>query len=296
MAILAYGAEKLRALETALGGEPPRKAAEQSLAELERHFRERFERRSAYRAIMRPLIEQIQAPLIQLVKEDPAAAQAAEKRRNIILARRKEKLSRVHPDMKAVPRMVTGSGLVLKEPPYNEPFQFSAGAATASADINAGVYSLSATGNGSSAAAGAGVGIWFFATADDPAQRVAAFMKYVYSWLDTSAWYTAHNDGSTNIWVWGHNENTWVVQKGGLFPSWSDGTADNEDHGSGGDGSEQSGSESLEAFFPAAANSWYLAWVWSDGSCDDSLGGVFGFSFAQQSQIMSVPFVVFGSL
>jgi hypothetical protein len=88
-----------------------------------------------------------------------------------------------------------------------------------------------------------------------------------------------------------------ILKQGGFFPSWSDGTSWLEDHGSGGDGSEQFGREALEAFFPAQANSWYLlAWFWSDGSCDDQSGNAFGFSFAQQQQSMSVPLVVFGSL
>ena len=124
----------------------------------------------------------------------------------------------------------------------------------------------------------------------------SALVDFDYSWLDSSTWYTAHNDGATNIWVWGSSENTWVLQQGGLFPSWSDGTGWLEDHGSGGDGSEQFGRKSLEAFFPVAANTWYFTWVWSEGSCDDNSGSVFGFSYAQQSQSMSIPFVVFGSL
>ena len=295
MAVLAFGAEKVRALELALGGKPPKKAADQSLAELKRHVSERFERRKVDRAAMHPLLEGAQAPLLELVKADSTAAQNVKKRRNIILSRRKERLRGKHPRMKIEPRMVTGSGFWLKAPPYDQPFQSAAGDATASADVNAGVYSFSMTGNGSSAAASAGVGMWFFATMDDPAQRIAALVDYDFRWLDSSTWYTAHNDGATNIWVWGNSENAWVLQQGGFFPSWSDGTGWLEDHGSGGDGSEQFGRESLEAFFPAAGNNWYFAWIWSDGSCDDS-SGAFGFSFAQQSQSMSVPFVVFGSL
>jgi hypothetical protein len=87
----------------------------------------------------------------------------------------------------------------------------------------------------------------------------------------------------------------WVLEQGGLFLSRSDCTGRIEDHGSGGDGSEQFGAESLEAFFPAVANSWYLAWVCSDGCCDDNSGSLFGLSYAQQSQSMSIPFMVLGS-
>jgi hypothetical protein len=78
-------------------------------------------------------------------------------------------------------------------------------------------------------------------------------------------------------------------------PTWSDGTSWEEEHGSGGDGSEQFRTESLEVFFPAYRNNWYQAWVWSWGSCDD--GNTFGaYSAAEQWHSMQVPFVVFGSL
>jgi hypothetical protein len=296
MTLLAYGAKKVSALETSLGGKPPKKAADQALAALKQQMRERFERRNAQIAKMRPLMERSQAPLLELVKADKAAAKSLAKRRSLTLARRKEKLRVKHERLKIDPRMVSGSGFWLKAPPYDVPFNAAAGDASASSDINAGVYSLSMTGGGSSSAASAGVGVWFFSTEDNPAQRIAALFDYDFSWLDSSDWYTAHNDGSTNIWVHGFSENAWVLQQGGFYPSWSDGTGWQEDHGSNGDGSEVDGRESLEGFFPARANSWYLAFIWSDGSCDDSSGGLFGFSFAQQAQSMSVPFVVFGSL
>jgi hypothetical protein len=292
MTLLAYGTKRVSALETTLGGKPPKKAADQALAALKQQMRERFERRNAQIAKMRPLTERIQAPLLELVKADRAAAASVAKRRSLVLARSKEKLRVKHERMKIEPRMVSGSGFWLKTPPYDVPFSSAGGDATASSNINAGTYSFSMTGDGSSAAASAGVGIWFFSTEENPAQRIAALFDYDYNWFDISNWYTAHNDGSTNIWVFGSNENAWVLQQGGFYPSWSDGTGWLDDHGSGG---EQFGRESIEGFFPARENSWYLAWVWSEGSCDDQ-SGFLGFSWAQQDQNMSVPFVVFGSL
>ena len=293
MTLLAYGAKKVSALEATLGGKPPKKAADQALAELKQQMRERFEQRNAQIAKMRPLTERIQAPVLEVVKADRAAAESVAKRRKLTLAQSKEKLRVKHARMNIDPLMVSGSGFWLKAPPYDVPFQGVVGDATASSNINAGVYSFSMTGNGGSSAASAGLGIWFFATENDPAQRIAALFDYDYSWFDSSTYYTAHNDGSTNIWVFGHSENRWVLQQGGFFPSWSDGTGWLEDHGSDG---EQDGRESIEGFFPARANSWYLAFIWSTGSCDDSSGSIFGFSYAQQAQNMSVPFVVFGSL
>lgn len=296
MTVLAYGAKSVRGLEEALGGSPPKKTGEQALAALEKHVRERSERRKSQFAEMRPVLERAQAPLLEIVKADASAVQTLEKRRDLIRARGKQKLRAIHSRMEIEPRVVTGSTLWLKAAPYDVPFQAANGDATAASDINAGVYSLSMTGNGSSAAASAGLGVWFWSTEETPSQRIAALFDYDYSWLDSSTWYTAHNDGATNIWVWGDRENDWVLRQPGFDPNWSDGTGWLEDHGSGGDGSEQFGRETLEAFFPAAANSWYLAFIWSDGSCDDSSGGLFGFSFAQQVQSMSVPFVFFGSL
>ncbi len=296
MTLLAYGAKRVRALETTLGGKPPKRAADQALAALKQQMRERFERRNAQTAKMRPLMERIQAPQLELIKADRAAVASLAKRRSLILARSKEKLRVKHERLKIEPRMVSGSQFWLKAPPYDVPFSGAAGDATASSNINAGTYGFSMTGDGSSATASAGLGIWFFSTEENPAQRIAALFDYDYSWLDSSTWYTAHNDGATNIWVFGNSENAWLLQQGGFFPSWSDGTGWLEDHGSGGDGSEQFGRESIEGFFPARANSWYLAFIWSDGSCDDQSGSIFGFSWAQQAQSMSVPFVVFGSL
>jgi hypothetical protein len=296
MTLLAYGAKKVRALETTLGGKPPKKAADQALAALKQQMRERYERRNAQIAKMRPLMERSQAPLLELIKADKGAAASLAKHRSLTLARRKEKLRVKHERLKIDPRMVSGSGFWLKVPPYDVPFNMSAGDAKASSDINAGVYSLSMTGNGSGAAASAGVGIWFFATEDNPAQRIAALFDYAFSWLDDSDWYTAHNDGSTNIWVFGSSENAWLLQQGGFFPSWSDGTAGQGQNGSNSDGTEVDGRESLEGFFPVRANNWYLVFIWSEGSCDDSIGGLFGFSFAQQAQSMSVPYVLFGSV
>jgi hypothetical protein len=297
MTVLAYGAKEVRALEAALGGKPPRQAAARALAELQRHVRERYERSKAHRTALNPLLAKAQAPLVRMIKADPTAAQSVKKLRASLLARGKPKASRKLLRVKVEPRMVTGSGFWLKAPPYDLSFQSAAGHATASADANAGTYTFGLFGGGSSAQASAGVGMSFLSMADDPQQRIAVLLDYDYHWRDLSVGgYTAHNNGATNIWVWGQSEDTWVLQQGELAPSWHDGTGWWETHGSGGDGSEQLGRASLEAFFPAAANSWYTVWIWSHGACDDSTGSLFGFSYAEQTQNMLAQFVVFGSL
>lgn len=297
MTVLAYGAKEVRALEVALGGKPPRNGLEQSRDALKRHVGEGFKRRKANRASARTLLERLRAPLLKVIQSDSSAVKSLKKRRNILLARGKKKLVHRHPPMKIEPRMVSGSGFWLKAPPYDAPFQASAGGATASCDINAGTYGLSMGGTDGSYAGSAGLGTWFFATEENPQQRIAGLVQYDFNWLDsTTNFYLAHNDGSTNIWVWGSAEQRWVLQAGSLYPAWSDGTSGLwDDHGSGGDGSYQFGTESLEAFFPVQANSWYLAWIWSEGSCDAD-SGPFGFSFTQQNQNLTIPFVVFGEI
>ena len=110
MTLLAYGAKEVRALEAALGGKPPKKAADQALSELKLQMRERYERRNAQIAKMRPLMEKSRAPLLELIKKDKAAVAALEKRRTLTLARSKEKLRMKHEHLKIDPRMVSGSG------------------------------------------------------------------------------------------------------------------------------------------------------------------------------------------
>ena len=296
MAILARGAEEVRALEVALGGKPPRKAVERSHAELKRQLSERWQARKAMRATVNPLLEQARAPLLEVIGADPGAVRAAKELRHFYLERHKEKPRHKPARLKVEPSMASGSGISIKVPPYDAPFQASNGTGAASADVNTGGYNFWLEGKGGSSGAGAGVGLWFLATEDNPQQRVAALVDYDYAWLDSSMWYTAHNDGGTYIWVWGSTENGWVLQTPPLAPNWSDGTGWAETHGSGGDGSEQFGRESLQAFFNAVANHWYFVWVFSNGSCDDAGASLVGYSWASQWQSMSVPFVVFGSL
>jgi hypothetical protein len=294
MTQLAYGAKQVHALQVALGGEPPKEAAEESRAALERHVREHFERAYTSRASVAPLLQRAQAPVLEILRNDVGAIKAVEDLRKHVRARANKKRSAHRKRIQVEPRFNSGSQFAVRALPYDSPLMLQGGSATSTANIVEGTYSIAVDGNGSSAWASAGVGMWIFCTEENPSQRIAAMVEYDYQWSDTSvAGYIAHNDGFTNIWVWGAHEHAWVLQQGGLFPSWSDGTGWYDSHGSGG---EQSGFETLEAFFPSLANSWYFAWIWTGGSCDDNSGSIVGFSHAQQSQSMVVPFVVLGSL
>jgi hypothetical protein len=87
----------------------------------------------------------------------------------------------------------------------------------------------------------------------------------------------------------GDSEQGWVTQTD-LSPSWSDGTGWMESHGN-----KEDARVALETFFPARADSWYLAWVWSDASVyGDS--GFWGFGASSVHFDATTSLVIFGSL
>ena len=91
--------------------------------------------------------------------------------------------------------------------------------------------------------------------------RFSAFLTYCFTWSDKSVIYSAFNEASVNLWVWGYQENDWVVQQGGLSPSWKDSTSGFDIHS----GAETAYS-GVETFLPAGANRWYLGWFWISGA------------------------------
>ena len=287
MAILAYGSKPVHALEHTLGGTIAKSVSKRPHNELNRHVKEQLEQRKVRWAKSNLMLQKARAPLVELLMKDKRTKASAKLFHRVHarpkLTRKKSTRTEIEP------QMIAGSSLTVKVPPYDNYGQNGVGTGHGSADVFTGQYVIEVSGTGG---AWAGVAVNFLATDDNPSQRFAALFDYDYFWDDWSALATAHNDGGTNIWIWGFSENRWVYQTGSLNPSWSDGTGWYEEHGSGGDGSEQSGRQSLEAYFPAFRNNWYQAWVWSSGSCDDN--GTY--SGASQQQIMSVPFVVFGSL
>jgi hypothetical protein len=294
MRVFAYGAEKVRALELALGGHPPKPAGDKAIAELTRLAQERIAQRRAFRATVDPLLERASAPLRQLINADAdAVSSVAELQR--FLKSRIPPPPRKPTGFKIEPRMVTGSGILVKVPPYDLTWQFRSGDVTqVDTDAMFGNYGFVTSYHvGDEASAGAGLGIWFFATDADPQQRFAAWLEYDFSWSDLSSfWFTGQTEGDTDIWVWGASENTWVAQQS-YFPSWSDSITNfAQNNGSNGDGSAIVGSGSLEIYFPTAANSWYLVWVFSRASNEWTGGWSWAYSFLGAA----VPFVVFGGL
>ncbi|HEX3944571.1 MAG TPA: hypothetical protein VHW69_10830 [Rhizomicrobium sp.] len=300
MITVARGTKQIRKLEPALGEKPPQKAAIQCQAALKQYVEGRLKQRRAHQAAFRPLLEKAQAPLRDLLTPDKTLLRKLVKQQQAAFRVTRKKPVLRHPLLPDVPQPGIEQGFLLKFPPYDEAFQYASNpypAAQAQADKAVGTYKFDVEGDGDSNAASAGIGVYFFAYEDNPIQRVAALVDYDYIWGTWSInGYTAHNDGATNIWVWGVSENRWVAQTGSLSPYWSDGTGWFDQHGSGGyPPTEQFGRQSTETFFPAAANNFYLVWIWSEGSCDDS-ASILGASYAAQQQRMSVPMITFGSL
>ena len=295
MPILAVGANRVSEFERTLGGTIPKADATRPGSELKHYVKERAARRKANMAEVQRQLKIARAPFMELANKDKRfISELPALRRKLTEQFKKQRARTARRTSEATkhkiePRIEIGSALTIKAPPYDYDQEWATGSAWSSADASVGQYSVSAL----DGTAWAGVGINFLAIEDNPLQRFAALIDYDYSWFDRSYPEVAHNNGSTNIWIWGFTENRWVFKNGDrLSPSWSDGTSWYEYHGSGsGDGSEQTGRESLEVYFPAFENNWYQVWVWFEGSCDSEYQ-----SWSQQSQTMSIPLMFFGSL
>jgi hypothetical protein len=109
-----------------------------------------------------------------------------------------------------------------------------------------------------------------------------------YYWYEiTTLFESASNDASNKIWVWGDSEQAWVVEQP-VTPSWSDSAGWNANDGD----SDPGDTVSNQAYFPAQANSWYLAWFWADASVGERDDGLF-FSAGLANMDVSIPFMVF---
>jgi len=290
MTIIARGHTQVRNYERALGGEPPRGSLRKSQSDLTRYLTQRLRRTNADRKEIAAFTKQKQNLLLKNVsRRDPVLKQANTELERVYAQRAKRKLTR--PRIRTFePRVISGSNFTIHVPPYDADWTFNPSGNAASANKGNGTYDLAcqSLGDGTQEVA-AGVMSWFFCTAADPQQRFAALLDFSDDWWDSASGYTAHNDFRMRLWVFGHSENAWVHQSD-VQPSWSDGAGWFEDHGN-----SDEGRMSAEIFFPARANSWYQAWVWSDAQVyADS--GFWGFAASSIHFSASAPLMVFGSL
>jgi len=210
----------------------------------------------------------LEAPLLAPLIKDKKVLAAFKKHRELIA--RRSKVGIGWPKIERMkPRIISGSTIFIKVPPYDQGWQWQQG----QADPKAGTFGYGISGGGGHVWAGAGVAEWFFTASGDlcspdtPAcipTRFAALVDYAYTWMNSSCWDTAHNNATLHIGVWGANEKDWVTIQV-RQPSWSDGTGWLDNHGSNGDGSEVEGREAIDVCFSAQPNAWYHCWVGSTG-------------------------------
>jgi hypothetical protein len=290
MTVFARGTERVKALQHAMGGAPPRPALDKSKALLERYVSERSKQRRAMLKETRNITRSFQEKILSSVpKNDGSVKRMVAEQKRLVQKRSRLKIQKPKL-LKIEPQVIAGSNFWLKAPPYDT--SWHAGNFSA-ADAGGGDYQLAVQsfGDGTMEAA-AGVAVWFFAPADDPQQRFAALLQYNDDWWDFASGYVAHNDLRTRLWVWGATENRWVVQAD-VSPNWSDGVGWFESHGN--DPAGDAGTISVETFFPVSAGNFYLGWVWSDVNVYAD-GGFWGIAASSLQFNATVPLIVFGSL
>jgi hypothetical protein len=293
MTTIARGSQAVRNLERALGGTPPKAAAQKARSDLHRHVQEHFKAQKRSKGEMARLADPLRTLMLRHIpKDDPKLRKHIEDVRAVCERRSKHKI-RPPKAEKFEARFTLGSNFRWKVPPYDTSWSFPPDPrlGLANADATAGTYHLKvqSIGDGLFEVA-AGLGNWFFALTDD-LQRFWALIDYSDDWWDRAFAYVAHNDLRTRLWVWGASENGWVATPD-VSPLWSDGVSWTEHHGN--DPQGESARVSVETYFPVRPNNWYLAWVWSDAWVyADS--GFWGLSASSIQFRASVPLVVFGS-
>lgn len=283
MPVIAKGSNAVRKLREALRGELPKGAIEEFLAHLDRSAAEQFEKRKAKHAEMSRLLERTRESLItQILRDNPEVKQDLQALKAWAVSRSKIRIKKPLVRPRLEPRVTAGSFEWFENPPYdqqwfspalaNQGSDSSGGYLLASADSQAGTYNieLCSPGEGPKSSA-AGVGVLFGAPAQDTMQNFAALLNYNVVWGDNAEFVTADVDLQTSLGVWGFTENAWVAQTN-IGPSVHNHV--NWLSWAGTDSAGDSGLVGQLVTFPAAANSQYMAWVWSNGyvEADSALG------------------------
>jgi hypothetical protein len=274
MTILAKGAEQVRRLEKAFrGGDPPADAIETSKSHILRYVSERSEARKAMHADMRRLTERRRKSLLAHVSmDDEGIKQEMQESRALFETRFKRRRAKPirEPRTKLEPCVMAGSLEWFRNPPYDgqyfsPPIQNQNDTSTtlvqAEADGTAGTYNVGLYSEGQgSQSCGAGIAVSIVAPPGlQSVQSFGAILNYGFVWADQANFFTADNDLTTNIWVWGNNENAWVGQ-GQINPSWGNhatwlaSNGNEDDFGTGGGICQ----------FIAQPGGSYVAWVWSN--------------------------------
>jgi hypothetical protein len=301
--VIAKGADAVRKLRQALRGELPKGAIEELLAHLDRSAAERFERRKAKHAEMSRLLKRTRESLItQILRDNPEVKQDLQGLRDWATSRNKVRIKKPLLRPRLEPHVTAGSFEWFENPPYDQQWFWpaladqgsdsSGNVLLASADSEAGTYNVELTSEGAGPkSSAAGVGVLFSAPAQDTMQNFAAILNYNLVWGDNAAFVTADVDLQTSLGVWGFTENAWVAQTN-IGPSVQNHV--NWLSWAGTDAAGDNGLVGQLVTFPAAANSQYMAWVWSNGYVEaDSAVGFSALAMLQLS--VNVEYVSFST-
>jgi hypothetical protein len=290
MTVLAYGAEKVREIERALGGTPPKSVLKESRAFLQRYLAERAKQRQATLAEASRKAERWRELLFSDLSKDPRLKKLKEQRQAATKRHKWRKLER--PKRPRIePRI--GSNFVVTVPPYYWWASKTCQGDTAQTDNSTGSCTLQVDSFGAGYCEAYAFFTLAFALSEaNPMQRVAALVDYADNWFDIADFYVGHNDMRTSILVYG-SKGEGLVHQADLSPSWSDGVSWLDEHGNDPNGEE--GQISIETYFPASANEWYYVQFLFDASVyADS--GFFGGAWSGLYFQCTVPMVVFGGL
>jgi hypothetical protein len=285
--MIAYGAEKVREIERAMGGTPPSSVLKESQAFLQRYVAERRKQRQANLAEVSRRAEGWRELLLRDVsKDDPRLKKLKEQSQAAMKRQKQRKIVRpklVPPKIEA--RM--GAKFVLRVPPYDGT-EVTGDIATADASTGSCTLNVESFGDGNKEAVAA-LGVWYYSPEDNPTLHFTARVDYYDSWFNVADFYVGHNDMRTRAWAWGSQEEAWVLQSD-FSPSWSDGASWLDYH----ENSDQGGSW-IDTYFPVEGNGWYLVWVWFDASvyADSGFGGG---AFSGISFECAVPIITFGNI
>ncbi|GEM_PF-2607923 len=262
------------------------------IAAHERYIRERQARWKERITLQRAVHKLQREAAAALLKDNPSLRSASEAVRKLMRRNPKNKIT--YPSCPAVqPRISAGSILTVLTPPYWNIWVSAAPPdSTGSANSNAGTFGSSATGDGSWNTGYGGIAGAYWPISDSPMGHFRPYIRFDYSWLDTSNLDTAHTDGyihaavydfnsSGNLSVWPPAEQTVTV--------WQDGTGWVDAH-TGNDSGVWAGV--IDVAFPLTPGHAYALWMWSEAHADDGGLNWPAWSLAEAAIGATCPFLV----
>ncbi len=181
-------------------------------------------------------------------------------------------------------------GLIVKGAPYDFEWTARRDRGRPDADATTGAMELDVDSHFASEAGStwnsAGIGVLFQPRARSTYVRVAPYLRYGYTWGNMSSLEVARNRGELGVLVRERDSGTIIVDS--RVRLWNDGTSWYELHNN-----EQDDVYTDSTYFLASSDHEYSVWFWFNSSIDYSHGSVFAESWASNSLLARLVFVVF---